>query len=202
MLKKTYVVDEIPGSISNIYEIKILICRILSEVKHQITKNQLYTAFQLNETVNYFNFCQAMKELESNKHILKKSKKNGEKYLVLTDTGKEAIKSLTSEISKSTIEKHLKSINKIVKEAQENKNKKIYIKNKNNGFSVSLVLEETSSNLLDLEIFCPTKEFAETAKNQMKSKTTEIYKAILAIINNDQESLSKIASTLKNSTKF
>ena len=180
MLKKTYVVDEIPGSISNIYEIKILICRILSEVKHQITKNQLYTAFQLNETVNYFNFCQAMKELESNKHILKKSKKNGEKYLVLTDTGKEAIKSLTSEISKSTIEKHLKSINKIVR----------------------LVLEETSSNLLDLEIFCSTKEFAETAKNQMKSKTTEIYKAILAIINNDQESLSKIASTLKNSTKF
>lgn len=202
MLKKTYIVDEIPGSISNIYEIKILICRILTEVEHPITKNQLYTAFQINETVNYFNFCQAMKELESNKHILKKSKNNNENYLILTDIGKETIKTLKSEISESTLKKHLESINSIIKEEQENKNKKTYIKNENNGFSVRLILEETSSNLLDLELFCPTKEFAETAKSQMKSKTTEIYKAILAIINNDQESLSKIAAALKNPTKF
>ena len=43
MFKKTYLVDDTPGSISNIYEIKILICRILNEFKSKITKDQLCT---------------------------------------------------------------------------------------------------------------------------------------------------------------
>ena len=52
MLKKTYLVDETPGSISNIYEIKILICCILQLTKPKITAVQLYTVFQMKETVN------------------------------------------------------------------------------------------------------------------------------------------------------
>ena len=109
MLKKTYLVDDTPGSISNIYEIKILICRILNEIRTKMTKNQLNAALQLNETVNYFNFCQALKELLKSKHIIEKN--NGDKkYLVLTTIGEETANILNNNLPKHIVEKNIKLI--------------------------------------------------------------------------------------------
>ena len=75
--------------------------------------------------------------------------------------------------------------------------KQIEIKEKSDGYSVKLVLEEIESNLIDLELFCPNLKIAKKVKNQMKLKTTEIYAAIISIVNNDYNSLFKIAYNLK-----
>ena len=200
MLKKTYLVDDTPGSISNIYEIKILICRILNEIRTKMTKNQLNAALQLNETVNYFNFCQALKELLKSKHIIEKN--NGDKkYLVLTTIGEETANILNNNLPKHIVEKNIKLIREFLKKEYENKDKKIYIKRKDDGYTVKLSLEETKSNLMDLELFCPTSKIAENVKIQMELKTTDIYKAILAVINNDKKTLLKIASTMDENLK-
>ena len=93
MLEKIYILDDKPGSISNIYEIKILICRILNETNFKITADHINAVFQINELVNYFNFCQSIKELLDSGHILEQNElKNGQekKYLQLTKIGKEA----------------------------------------------------------------------------------------------------------------
>ena len=197
MLKKTYLVDETPGSISNIYEIKILICRILNEIKTKITKNQLNTALQLNETMNYFNFCQALKELLKSKHIIEiKNGKN--EFLTLTNLGIDTANILTSNLPKNIVTKNIKIVKEFLEKELKNKNKKTYILKKDDGYIVKLRLEETNSNLFDLEFFCPTSKIAENVKKQMKEKTTEIYEATLAIIENDDKTLLKIASKLKN----
>ncbi len=201
MLKKTYLVDDTPGSISNIYEIKILICRILNEIRIKMTKNQLNAALQLNETVNYFNFCQALKELLKSKHIIEKDNSD-QKYLVLTSLGEETANILNNNISKYIVEKNIKSVKEFLKNEYENKNKKIYIKRKDDGYTVKLSLEETKSNLMDLELFCPTSKIAENVKNQMDLKTINIYKAVLAIVNDDKKTLLKIATNMdKKSSK-
>lgn len=197
MLKKTYLVDETPGSISNIYEIKILLCRILNEIKSKITKNQLNTALQLNNTMNYFNFCQALEELLKSRHIVEiKDEKNA--FLTLTNLGVETANTLTDSIPKHIIEKNVKTVKEFLEKESKNKNKKTYILKKNDGYIVKLKLEETNSNLFDLEFFCPTSKIAENVRKQMKEKTTEIYEATLAIIENDEKTLLKIASKLKN----
>ena len=198
MLKKVYLVDDVPGSLSNIYEIKILICNILSETKTNISKEQLNLALQINETVNYFNFCQAMKELFNSNHIIENENKNGKIILNLTKIGEETAKIFKNKISKKLIEKILKTLEEILKEEHENKNKKIRIKSKNDGYIVKLTLEEIKSNLMDVELFCPNLKTAEHVKNQMKLKTTEIYKSILAIVNDDYETISKLALKLKD----
>lgn len=200
MLKKTYLIDDVPGSISNIYEIKILICRILNEIRTKITKNQLNTVLQINETVNYFNFCQALKELLKSKHIIEKN--DGEaKYLYLTNLGKETANILNDNLSKHIVEKNIKLIKEFLKKEYENKGKKIYIKKKDDGYTVKLSLEETKSNLIDLELFCPTSKIAEKVKKQMELKTIDIYKAVLAVINNDKKTLMKIASNMEKISK-
>lgn len=199
MIKKTYLVDRTPGSISNIYEIKILICRILNEIKTKITKNQLSVALQLNETVNYFNFCQALEELLKSKHIIIDRNKK-EEFLKLTDIGKETANILTDSIPEKIIKKNIETTNEFLNKESQNKNKKTYLIKKEDGYIVKLILEETKSNLVDLEIFCPNQKTAEKFKKQMKEKTTEIYEAILAILENDEKTLLKIASKIKNKT--
>ena len=195
MLKKTYLLDETPGSLSNIYEIKILICHILSKIK-KISKNQLCSALLINEMVNYFNFCQAIKELKENKQISEKTFEE-KKQLNLTSLGQQMLNSLKDEMPKNVMQKAIVNVTKFLREERENKNKKIEIKEKSDGYSVKLVLEEIESNLFDLELFCPNLKIAKNVKNQMKLKTTEIYAAIISIVNDDYDSLFKIASNLK-----
>ena len=199
MLKKTYLVDETPGSISNIYEIKILICCILQLTKPKITAVQLYTVFQMSETVNYFNFCQALKELLTGNQIKETKNNNNVTVLNLTDSGEEIATTLKDDIAKTLIDRTMKNMAKFLKEEHENKNKEIYTYIKNDGYSVKLVLEEINSNLMDLELFCPNSKIAENFKKQMRLKTTEIYAAILAIINDDYESINEIALKIKQS---
>ncbi len=197
MFKKTYLVDDTPGSISNIYEIKILICRILNEFKGKITKDQLCTVLQFNETVNYFNSCQAIEELLTSNQIYKKTDKNGETQILLTKQGKEIATTLKTNISKNLISKTIKDIKNFLKEERENKNKKIYLYTKDDGYIVKLVLEETQSNIMDLELYCPTNKIATKFKKEMKNKTAEIYKSIIAIINNEYDVLLNICKNLK-----
>ena len=197
MFKKTYLVDDTPGSISNIYEIKILICRILNEFKGKITKDQLCTVLQFNETVNYFNSCQAIEELLTNNQIFKKTDKSGETQILLTKQGKEIATTLKTNISKNLISKTIKDIKNFLKEERENKNKKIYLYTKDDGYIVKLVLEETQSNIMDLELYCPTNKIATKFKKEMKNKTAEIYKSIIAIINNEYDVLLNICKNLK-----
>lgn len=197
MFKKTYLVDDTPGSISNIYEIKILICRILNEFKSKITKDQLCTVLQFNETVNYFNSCQAIEELLTSNQIYKKTDKSGETQILLTKQGKEIATTLKTNISKNLISKTIKDIKNFLKEERENKNKKVYLYTKDDGYIVKLVLEETQSNIMDLELYCPTNKIATKFKKEMKNKTAEIYKSIIAIINNEYDVLLNVCKNLK-----
>ena len=201
MLKKVYLVDDVPGSLSNIYEIKILICCILNEINKNINKEQINLALQLNETVNYFNFCQAMKELLITKHIEEFKNNDSNTYLKLTKIGKETVKTFDNKISNKLIGKIVKTLKEILDEEHEKKNKKIMIKTKNDGYTVKLTLEEIKSNLMDVELFCPNLRTAENVKKQMKLKTTEIYKSILAIIEDDYETLLNLALNIKKNKK-
>ena len=62
-MASTFLKNDEPGSLSDIYEIKILICYLLSCIEKPLSKEQVNYVFQFNSIVNYFSFCQALKEL-------------------------------------------------------------------------------------------------------------------------------------------
>ena len=128
---------------------------------------------------------------------MKKTDKSGETQILLTKQGKEIATTLKTNISKNLISKTIKDIKNFLKEERENKNKKIYLYTKDDGYIVKLVLEETQSNIMDLELYCPTNKIATKFKKEMKNKTAEIYKSIIAIINNEYDVLLNICKNLK-----
>ncbi len=193
MLNKTYFIDDKPGSLSNICEIKILICYVLRESQQTITQSQLNKVFQINETVNYFNFCQAMAELLTTNHVFQQN----DNILKLTQLGLDAVELFEKNLPASTLKKSIKTLNELIEYERENKNRIIEINKKEDGYIVKLVLEETGSNLLNLEIFCPTEDAANKFKDELKNKTTDVYRTILAVLSNDHKTLIEIASNCK-----
>lgn len=203
MAKDTYLLDISPGNLSNMYKIKILICCVIYETNILFTKYQLNDVFQTNSTVNYFSFCQAIKELLKTKHILEKPSSSGDKkYLYVTNLGKETAIALRNNVPKIAINRTIAGIENLIKKDRQNKNRTVSIKKQTDGYILKLVLEETGSNLMDLELFCPTKDLAQKMQTEMKSKTTDIYKCILAVLENDHKTLSEIANDAKNFTKL
>ncbi len=199
MLQDTYLIDDTPGSLSNIYKIKILICCVINETKNPFTKYQLNDVFQYNGTVNYFNFCQAIKELFNTKHIFEKSNTKGDaSYLYLTNLGRETAITLKNNVPKSAIDRTLNGLKTLITKDRQNKGRQVTIIKKDDGYIVKLVLEETGSNLIDLDLFCPNEELAKKMKKEMEAKTTDVYRCILAILSNDHKTLFKTAANIKS----
>ncbi len=202
MDQDTYIIDDIPGSLSNIYEIKILICCTINDVKKPFTRYQLNEVFQFNETVNYFNFCQAMTDLLKTKHIIEKSDNNKNSNLYLTNLGKETAITLKNALPKSTLEKTIKKMNDLIEKERQNKGKTVEIKKQDDGYIVKLIIEETGSNIMDLELFSPTKESATKMAKKLSTKTIDIYNCIFALITNDHKAIENIAKSIKHMTKI
>lgn len=197
MLSKIYINDDTPGSLSNINEIKILICYTIKMANRPLDQNQLNEVFQINKTVNYFNFCAAVEELLETHHLMKTS----DQKLSLTKLGSDAAELFQQNLPYSTIKKTFKTLKKISERDRQNKNRKISTKRSEDGFIVNLTIEETGTNLIELGLFCSTKNEAEKFENEFKNKTTEIYRAIVAMLTNDFRSLTKITEELKEKHK-
>ena len=191
MLKKTFIIDDIPGSISNIYEIKVLICHLIKEKKNSLTKEILNEVFQINNTMNYFNFCSALAELIETHHI----KKTSDGKLQLTKIGADTATLFNKELPYSTVNKTLNTLKQLIK--QKNQNTKTSIKQQSDGYTIKLTLTETNSNLLELELFCTTKNEAQKFKQKLDNNTADVYKAILAVLNDDYKILSSISNKCK-----
>ena len=82
------------------YEIKILICYLLNSVGKPLTMEQMNDIFQQEQVVNYFSFCDALKELIEDGHLQIASSGNGEIY-TLNPLGKETAQRLNRSLPRS-----------------------------------------------------------------------------------------------------
>lgn len=194
MFNKIYIQDDTPGSLSNINEIKALICYTIKEANRPLNQDQLNEIFQTNKTMNYFNFCAAIFEMLKTHHLVE----TFDKKLSLTKLGSDTAEIFKKNLPYSTVKKTLKTLKNFTERDKQNKNRKISIEKKEDGFTVKLIIEEIGTNLMELEIFCITENEAKKFKQKFENKTTEIYKSVLAILNDDFKSLENIAKKLQN----
>ena len=129
MLSKIYIKDDTPGSLSNINEIKILICHTIKEANRPIDQNQLNEVFQINRTVNYFNFCAAVEEMLQSHHLMQTS----DQKLSLTKLGFDTAELFKKNLQYSTVKKTLKTLKQINERDRMQKNGKTSIEERKDG---------------------------------------------------------------------
>ena len=71
-----------PGGLKDTYDIKLLICYLLSTITEPLSPDQLNYIFQSEGLVNYFSYTVALKELLESGHIKETKSELDTKYAI------------------------------------------------------------------------------------------------------------------------
>ena len=184
-----------PGGMTDVYEIKILICYLLYVLKEPITKEQMDTILQGNHLVNYFSYSSAYQELLKSGHISLETQ-NGRQRLILSKFGRDTALLLKSSLPLSVRDKVVSVGMELLADMRRDRERKVLLKEAADGYSVQLTLHDGDTELLSICVFAPDSEQAELIKKQFTDSTTDIYKGIIALVTRDSRGLHLLADEL------
>ena len=201
-MASTFLKNDEPGSLSDIYEIKILICYLLSCIEQPLSKEQVNYIFQFNSIVNYFSFCQALKELIDTHHIQEKfSAEDGKKILQLMPMGENTATTLSGILQKSTRDKIIATAQQVLASEQQERDHQVSITKVEDGYMVHLVIHDIGSDLLEMTLFAPDKQEAQQMAERFNQDAVMLYRGMLGILQNDSLSIHQIADEIAQKNK-
>ncbi len=167
MESKAFTAGVVPGGLTSIKEIKILICYILDKLSNHIgkfknanlTHDNLLEALTGSGLCNYFEAGSAISELLDSKNI-----EEFDRGYRLTDDGKSISILLQDEVPITVKERALERTLKALKRQRNETEYDVQILKQQDGFLVRGVIAEKECTLFALEIYAP-KEFEA---NQIK----------------------------------
>ena len=192
-----YFKDPEPGSLSDINQIKTLICYLLQEAGQPLSEDQMNTVFQTHKIVNYFNFCQAVSELLKSNHLEPYIDNFGNKKLELTGIGVETANTLSDALPLSVRDRVSSAVRKLLREESFSLGRKISIEKNESGYYVHLSMTDLQDELINLKLFSPNKEQSDKLVHELKEKSLLIYETILGILLNDIKPLQKAENEIQ-----
>ena len=172
-----------PGGVTTSHEIIILICYIMDSVDKPVTFNQLNEAMQEQHLINYFEFANAMEHLQRAGHILPYD--NESKQYVLSPLGKSTAKTFEATLPAAVKERGVIALNSILKQIRRQKENRVTIEKKEDGFVVTLTIPDIGSDLLSVSIFMPTRKECEAIQNRFLNDPMLVYKGVFALLTGD-----------------
>lgn len=181
-----------PGGMTDIYEIKILVCYLLNALKEPLTKEQMDLVLQGNHLVNYFSYAAAYKELLESGHVYTEER-DGRTLLRLNELGQHTALLLKSNLPLSVKDKVVSAGMEILAEMRRDKERIIQVEELDSGFMVRLTIHDEAVDLLDIRIFAPDREQVEIIKKQFEQNTLAVYKGVVSLLIRDGQGLNRIA---------
>ena len=181
-----------PGGMTDVYEIKILICYLLHAVKEPLSKEQMDMVLQGNHLVNYFSYSSAYQELLKSGHI-SLAEQNGREVVVLNKFGRDTALLLKSSLPLSVKDKVVSAGMEILAEMRRDRERETRLEEIENGYIVRLILHDGDLELLNIGLFAPDMEQADIIRNQFMENTADIYKGIISLLIRDKHGLELIA---------
>lgn len=169
------------GPMTDKYDIKILICYLLNSIKTPLSKEQINFIFQDEQLVNYFSFCEALKDLIDSKHISSTKTESGECYSLNQlgiDTAKTLERSLPTSLRDNVVKAAITLLARIKKEREN----QVDITPYENGFMVLCVMHDGDFDLLRLDIFAPDMLQADRIKENFLTDPTKVYQGIVKLL--------------------
>ncbi len=181
-----------PGGMTDIYEIKILICYLLNSLKEPLTKEQMDLVLQGNHLVNYFSYAAAYKELLESGHVYTQEQ-DGRTVLRLNELGQHTALLLKSNLPLSVKDKVVSVGMEILAEMKRDRERAVRVEELDNGYTVQLTIRDGAVELLNIRIFAPDQEQVEIIKKQFEQNTLDVYKGVISLLIRDGQGLCQIA---------
>lgn len=159
--------------------IKLIILYMLNQVEFPLKKSQMFDFILDKEYTNYFTLMQAYNELvESN--LIEITSTHSTTFMAITSEGLGTLKYFSSKMSegiKKDIEQYfLENKVEIHNEVSVVSN---YYRTPNGDYVADLIAKEKNEDIMEVKIYMPTEEAAETICNNFKDKSSDVYAYIL-----------------------
>lgn len=170
-----------PGGLTNDFEVKLLVCYLLDSLKQPLLFEQLGEIFQNTGLVNYFEFVEAVSELERTGQLTS-SIQDGQQLLALTENGTVTAQTFYKTIPKSAREKALEEAKRLMEIQRCMDKVEITFAPATDGWTLRVVLRDIGSDLLDMSVFLPTEGECLRVKQQIESDPTSFYSRVLGLL--------------------
>lgn len=169
-----------PGGLHDTYEIKLLICYLLSSISEPLTPDQLNFIFQSEGLVNYFSYTTALKELlESG--LIRETSEAGTVQYTITPLGTDSARKLQSSLPRSLRDKVVNVALRLLTRLERQKKVEVIQNKVEDGYLVECRIADVGSDLLRFSIYANNQAQADIMKVHLERNTDLLYRTILAI---------------------
>ncbi|GHV30465.1 hypothetical protein FACS189481_4730 [Clostridia bacterium] len=166
-----------PLGFTDLAEIKLVICYLLSCCEEPLSKEQIFDILDLNRIVNYFYFSQALEELIRNGQV-----KRVDGRYVPEKEGIESAQTLKETLAQNIRELLASSAMNYGKKINFEKWHNIQTKKDEFGYTVTCEIADESVKLMSITLFVPEEKMLNTVKKRFKDGSEEIYKTIINLL--------------------
>jgi hypothetical protein len=185
-----------PGGLKDTYDIKLLICYLLSTITEPLSPDQLNYIFQSEGLVNYFSYTVALKELLESGHIKETKSESDTKYAI-TPLGLDSAHKLQSSLPRSLRDKVVSVALSLLTRLERQKNVEVSLKKAEDGYLVQCRIADVGSDLLNFTMYANNETQANIMKLHFEQHTDLLYRTILAIGIGDKKAFSELLGTFE-----
>ncbi len=182
MMRDAFTAGIEPGGLTSGVEIRMLVCYLLDAVKKPLSFEQINDALQSEGLVNYFELALAVSRLAASAHIDESETGDGVRMLSITELGSRAAATFEKSIPLSVREKALRSVRKKLLRERLEKQNSVKVEKTSDGYQVSFSIADVGTDLLNLSLFVPTKDYGDEIRERFLKDPTVIYRQIVAIL--------------------
>ena len=165
-----------PGGLTSETEIRILLCYLVKWAQ-PLTREAMQGALLEEQLVNYFEFIDALNELQEQQLI-----ETTEKGFVITDKGAVVADTLSFDLPRSVRESAIRAVIRIQSWVHKAAQNKARVEPDGDQWRVVCTIEDMGRDSFQLQLSMPDRMTAEMVKNRFIAQGSEVYSQLLNLL--------------------
>lgn len=176
-----------PGGLTNDFEVKILICFLLKKIEQPLSFEQINEILQKTGFVNYFEFVEAISDLQKTEHVLPIADENGEEVFELTEIGSATAQTFHHTLPLTVREKTVEAARELIQMQKRLEETEVRYHAVEDGYVLTMKMKDIGSDLMDLSVFVPSEDECVEIRERIYADPLLLYKALLSVLMGDYE---------------
>ena len=165
-----------PGGLTDDTQIRILLCYLI-KTAGPVTRDTLQGALLQEQLVNYFEFVDALAEVEKQGLV-----RCDEEHYSITGKGSSVADTLAHDLPRTVRESAIRAVMQIQSWRHKASTNRAQVEEKNGKYMVQCAIGDLGSDVFQLELAMPDKLTAEMTKNNFIAHGSEIYSKLMDML--------------------
>ena len=176
-----------PGGLTNDFEVKILICFLLKKIEQPLSFDQVNEILQKTGFVNYFEFVEAVSELQKTEHVFSTQNEEGEIVLGLSEIGEAMAQTFHHTLPLTVREKTVEAARELIRMQAQLEETEVRYHAVEDGYLLTMKMKDIGTDLMDLSVFVPSEDECVEIRERIYADPLLLYKTLLAVMMGDYQ---------------